>query len=273
MILLTDVISQSSNFCWIVLDETTYYITAFAVDSNNAVISSQQTTITTDFWWHPSANTLARYPLTSSSTIYDRSWNGRTLTNNWTQFWTYWWIDCAYFQRTNSKKLYWTLPLTWNQNFTINVYIKRSWDWTISWNVWTQIFVLWNIWSSWWCFWTAINNWSSEVEYKNMYKNYTRWNDKNSSYTNTLNVWRMITVINNGWNIKMYENWVLINNNSISFNINSTNFTIWSFPSTTGSWDYQSFYWYMSEFIVENKVRTLSEIQAYYNKTKSKYWL
>ena len=220
-----------------------------------------------------SANTLARYPLTSSSTIYDRSWNGRTLTNNWTQFWTYWWIDCAYFQRTNSKKLYWTLPLTWNQNFTINVYIKRSWDWTISWNVWTQIFVLWNIWSSWWCFWTAINNWSSEVEYKNMYKNYTRWNDKNSSYTNTLNVWRMITVINNGWNIKMYENWVLINNNSISFNINSTNFTIWSFPSTTGSWDYQSFYWYMSEFIVENKVRTLSEIQAYYNKTKSKYWL
>ena len=32
-----------------VLDETTYYITAFAVDSNNVVISSQQATIKTDF--------------------------------------------------------------------------------------------------------------------------------------------------------------------------------------------------------------------------------
>ena len=258
----------------IVLDETTYYITAFAVDSNNTVISSQTASVTTDFWWKPSANTLAYYPLTSSSTIYDQSWNGRTLTNNWTQFWIYWWINCAYFQSANTKKLYWTLPLTWNQNFTINVYIKRSGNSAISWNNWSQIFVLWNTGSSWWCFGTAIRNWNSEVTNKNAYVNYTRWTDKDSSYTNTLNVWRMITVINNGWNIKMYENWVLINDNSISFNINSTNFTIWSFPSAIGgAWDYQSFYWYMSEFIVENKVRTLSEIQAYYNKTKSKYGL
>lgn len=51
MILLTDSISQSSNFCWIVLDETTYYISAFAVDSNGTIIDVQTMSITTSFVW------------------------------------------------------------------------------------------------------------------------------------------------------------------------------------------------------------------------------
>lgn len=222
-------------------------------------------------WYTPWSNTIAYYPLTSTTTVNDMSGNNRNLTNNGTQFWTYWWVSCAYFPQGNSKKLYWTLPLTWNQIFTINVYIWRIWNSYNAANTWSQIFVLWNTGSSWWCFWTAIKDSTSSTP--NRYINYTRWSDKLSSYTNTTWHRELITVTNDTSTIKMYRDGTLINDNSISFSVNSTNFTIGSFPTSANDNRYQNFYWYMSEFIVESKTWTATEILDYFNTTKSKYWL
>jgi len=220
--------------------------------------------------WTPGSNTIAYYPLTSETTVNDISGNNRNLTNNWVTFWTYGWISCASFPNANEKRLSWTLPLTWNKIFTVNVYIWRVWNSIYYSTVSSQIFVLWNIGSSWWCFGTSINN--STAPTPNVYINYTWWSDKLSSYTNTMGQRELITVVNDTSTIKMYRNWTLINNNSISFSVNSTNFTIGSFPTPT-SRNYQNFYWYMSEFIVENKAWTSTEISNYFNQTKSKYWL
>ena len=45
----------------------------------------------------PWSSTIAYYPLNSSTTVNDMSGNGYTLTNDWASFWTYGWVDCAYF--------------------------------------------------------------------------------------------------------------------------------------------------------------------------------
>ena len=220
--------------------------------------------------WKPNANTLAYYPLTSTTTVNDMSGNNRNLTNNWATFWTYAGVDCVLLPSADTKKLYWTLPLTWNQTFTVNVYIQRIWNSTQSQYSW-QIFVLWDIGTNWATFWTSIKN--STAANPNTYLTWTRWTDITSTDTNTTWKRELITVINDTSNVKLYKNWTLIMDNSMSFNIGSTNFAIWSFSSSSQRWWFQNFYWYMSRFIVEDKVRTAQEIQDYYNQTKSNYWL
>ena len=48
-ILHTDWFLQSSNFRCVVLDGTTYYFTAFALDTDDTIIDVQTNNITTDF--------------------------------------------------------------------------------------------------------------------------------------------------------------------------------------------------------------------------------
>lgn len=43
------------------LDGTTYYFTAFALDSNDNIIDTVTNSVTTDFGWHVTPNTLAYY--------------------------------------------------------------------------------------------------------------------------------------------------------------------------------------------------------------------
>lgn len=97
------------------LDETTYYITAFAVDSNNTVISSQTASVTTDFWWKPSANTYLYMPLISNAN--DWSWNWR----NWTISWTPVWNNGAVFSQNWRIDSVNTFPTT----FTVSIWLKK----------------------------------------------------------------------------------------------------------------------------------------------------
>ena len=217
-------------------------------------------------WWKPWANTIAYYPLTSTSTVNDMSGNSRNLTNNWTLFGTYGWVDCAYFDNTNSKKLYWTLPLTWNQTFTVNVYVQRKW-WIYT-NDNPNIFTLGSIWTTWRCFWV----WAEWNNY--YYQFYTRGTDWISTTVNTLDTWEMLTVTNDGSKITLYKNTTQILQQSVTLDVNDTKFTIGSFPtmaSWNGSW--YRYNWYMSQFIVENRAWTADQIAWYYNQTKSLYWL
>ena len=211
----------------------------------------------------PWSNTIAYYPLNSSTTVNDMSGNGYTLTNDWTSFWTYGWVDCAYFPSRNTKILYRDLPMTWNNPFTVNLYAygtgyggSQMWfffmfgDLGSSWrNLGFWFEYSWPVWvlSTWWNtkrFW--------EVHY---------------------NEWKMVTVTNNNWSVKIYLNWDKSLDDTLSFNIASEHFTIWSTYRWNNSWNYQAFKWYLSEFIIENRVWTQDEITRYYNKTKWTYGL
>jgi hypothetical protein len=223
--------------------------------------------------WNPWANTLAYYPLNSTTTVNDLSWNSRNLTNNWVTFGTYWWVDCAYFSNSNSKKLYWNLPLSWTQNFTFNIWINRQWD-SYTWLSGSQIINLWDPWTNSAQFWIAIRDNGSSTN-KNKYIAWSWWTDIFSSTTNTTNTWNMVTVTHQAWTVKMYVNATLLINDTISFNVANTNFTVWSFQSPINDYllDYQSFYWYMSWLICESSIWNLDYITKYYNATKSNYWL
>ena len=103
-------------------------------------------------WWTPWANTLAYRPLTSTSTTNDLSWNNNNLSSIWTvDFWTHYWVDCAYFDDNN-----WNLQIS--SLYDIN---DLTWITICSWfyTDWAPTDVDWKIWSTDWhnCFWYA--NW------------------------------------------------------------------------------------------------------------------
>ena len=240
-----------------VLDETTYYITAFAVDSNNAVISSQQATIKTDFWWHPSANTLLYFPLINNAVD---SVNGVNLTSYWTtNYTTIWWIKSAEF--TKSNWLYNTsvniIP-QWNVEKTFSVWAYIKW-----WNSWWQWFV--QCWSSW--TWNVFWLWLYTGKYTVVMTRY--WSTSNE-YTPTLNKWTnfIVTYKNSVW--KLYVDWEL----KITWNTTApTNwYNLYIGQNVEDSKTTWTFYWNISNVILENKEWTLADAQSYYNKTKSQYW-
>lgn len=222
------------------------------------------------YWWAPWSNTIAYYPLTSSTTVNDMSGNNRNLTNNWwITFWTNWWIDCASFSSSNNIWL--TLSstwLTWNPIFTLSAFINRKWYTTqISKS---QVFMIWPVNSSAADVWVAINwdNWAN-----NEYQYWSWWvSDVNTWAYNSANEWELVTFTNDWTNKALYINWTKVKEWSLNINITWWNLTIWSFPTAyTNTW--QRFYWYMSNVIIENKVWTATEVLNYYNLTKSNYWL
>ena len=188
MILLTDVISQSSNFCVIVLDETTYYITAFAVDSNNTVISSQTASVTTSFFFwkyqrveyiqsswtqyiHTSIiatdSTWLYLKVSSQNVVNDSVYLGSNdnNTDSWSKkFWLWNSSSTNYFWFNDwlPAKYSWQRPpisvntiVELENNFMNSRLMKKDWNniytisQTLTWN-WYPINIFWH---NWW--WTA----------------------------------------------------------------------------------------------------------------------
>ena len=241
-----------------VLDETTYYITAFAVDSNNVVIWTQQTTITTSFWWHPSANTLARYKLETDANDY--SWNGRNLTNSWVLFTTLNTVKCAsmtwswFFYRNDN-------PITWSSPFT-----------AVSWFYNTQNASSWQnaiaFWQWWWT--NAFSIWI----YPSTNKLMVWWwsNDRDTWLVIDKNKWYCVAMIHNSWTIKVYVNWTLIYTWTVNFNLYSNKTRIWCWVSTQNP-DWDRFFWYLWDQVQETKAWSESDYLNFFNRTKRKYWL
>ena len=251
-----------------VLDETTYYISAFAVDSNDTIINVQSWAITTEFWYIVNEHTLIYCPLKDN--INDKSWN-HTMTLNTTSYWsvakdstwfyhfTWWYISSENY--------------TWPTQWTISVRVKRetktTWDTTLQ---------------RW-----LTNTYKNSAPYYNMAFEFNKsrytavWN-WNTTYFR--NIWaslleerelRTMTYSPSEW-WKMYRNAVLVDSFSSNQNLRQYNwptFIWWS--NYTSSWRptpwSQYFKWYLSDVIMEDKARTQSEIQDYFNKMKSKYWI
>lgn len=278
MILLTDVISQSSNFCWIVLDETTYYITAFAVDSNNAVISSQQTTITTDFWWHPSANTL--FYIKNDWDIKDYSQYSHTMN---------WYGSSSFETLSNGRKVakITTSSLIYSNtfsqatnktNFTLHIWAKMNW--TIA----SNDAILW-----WWCWRVKSDSWTSDkwwfrfqtwASYSNSFiwlawTGSSDWLNVNTPISYSSSSFVLFSITINWWTYKLYRNWNLVwTTSSSSIRWWSSTWPVfylwWAVFSDYSLW-VQWYPYLIWESVLEDKTESDAEVLNFYNKTKNHY--
>ena len=203
--------------------------------------------------WTPTSNTVVYYPLTTSTTTTDQSWNGKNLTKNGTvTFGTYQWVNCAYF---NWSYLYntniTTLP-QWNSARTVSFYVYCTWTDKC-------IFTWWNTSSDHVIGW-FINN-QGRFNDTTYYWSSFYWN------TNVRNAWHNIMLISDGSTKRIYVDGVLDGSNSSTYN------TSW-YPLYIGylSWANYNFVWYLWDFLIENIAWNATKVLDYYNLTKGKYW-
>jgi len=203
-------------------------------------------------WWKPWANTLLYYPLTSETTVNEKSWKNKDLTNTWVTFWTYQWVDCAYFDGSHFLKNETSYGLSWNFTASIWVYYTARWDYEQprfygdnSWNIWIWI--------------TPPSNY---IWYN------PRWSETSQILVSDSG-WKLLTVVYDWTNCKLYVNGANVDTTAKSW-YTYTDSKLW-----IGGYVPSPLYWKwgLSEFILENKARTADEISNYYNSTKSKYWL
>lgn len=254
-----------------VLDETTYYISAFAVDSNGTIIDVQGMSITTSFEWKPDANTIWYYKLEWN--VNDYSWNNRNLTNSWITFTTSWSLTVA--KLSSWSNAYYQNNTLFNKSypFTYSAYINAdsipSWYYDTK-EINTNLIVWIQNWTDLWTHDKDLCVWLSN---KAIWYNYP-WEAKYVSWW-TISTWtRYNLTLTYDWsNMKLYVNATLVWTVACAYSYTwytNARLTIWkSWTTRWSSW----FKWKISKVVVENKARTQTEIQNFVNKTKSKYWI
>ena len=246
------------NVSWL-SDWTTYYFSAFAVAQDDTIIVVQSSSITTDFWRKPWVNTMWYRTLVWNAN--DSSWNNRNWTATWVSFWTYDWVDCAYFSWSYSSQI--RIPWMWSFSaLTMVIWAKTTYslpavsvlfmlspssnnkNFAIQWN--SSKFIL------------SRRNWSSAYDIND-------WT-ANDGVRHCI-----IATYDSSW-ADLYVDWVHIWHDSRSSQVQSdTNYSsIWWHASNSSS--QFTYRWYLSTAIVENKKRTEAEWLAYYNKVKTQFW-
>ena len=213
--------------------------------------------------WKPGSNTIAYYPLTSTTTTSDMKWSGTAynLTNSGNvTFWTYNWVSCAYFNGTTNWYLYNTsLSFSYPSEQTVCVWMYISG--TSSW-VYQAIYHIWIVgWTwklgSWFRYgtWLSLSGWTGSSEVIKSWN--INW------------AWHLLANITN-WNSSIqYLDWVQYQSNTNSLSATQSGIYLWGAQNTSSD----RLTWYESELIVENKARTSDKVMAYYNQTKSNYGL
>ena len=250
----------SSTGYWVswLSDNTTYYFSVFAIDSNGTIINVQNGQIKTEFWWKPWSNTLLYLPLESDTN--DHSWNSYTITQNWavTKWDIWYYFNWGYLV---TPSFIW--PTTYT---TISIWVKPNWISSLFQAIFSKYY-----WSLDFPYITInvyipenTSNWSFQVT--NSSKNVVS-SDSSLSMWN----WQNIIWVYDWSKVYFYKNWVLASSASQSWNIysNNTQLSIGNFLWNLN----QPYYGYISECIFENIARTPEQVAWYYNKTKSHYWL
>lgn len=214
--------------------------------------------------WQPWANTIAYYPLNWN--LNDNSGNGYNLTNNWTTFITLAsWKQVLSVEQTSAYNNSFTYDLTW-KDFTISYFVKdtaqRTWysDFPYVWlynSSNSELFQNKHSWPSQWNrVWARINNnYPWDVERYNIDEN---WHSYFYVYNNTDRVQ------------KLYVDWNLVSTAQAISNPISTScakLQVWWL------WYGRQVHFQMWDLIIEDKVRTATEISDYYNQTKWDYWI
>jgi hypothetical protein len=220
--------------------------------------------------WTPWANTIAYFPFTSVTTVNDMKGSGTAynLTNNWCSFWTHWGVD--------------SLLLSWTGN-TDHILTGDMWDisaYSHTINIWAYATGITN--SNWWILfrweWNDNYKWGAEIISRPSYIRYAYWwDDLDSTNSYSTGGWHNIVAIFDKSSSKqyLYIDGQAIGNRTTTYthSLRNNNFYVWAGynyynPSAVARWN-----WYLSELIVENRIWNADEIQAYYNSTKSNYWL
>ena len=222
------------------------------------------------YLWAGWTNAVAYYPLNSTTTTSDTSWNWNNLTKSWTvTFGTYEGVDCAYF---NGGYLYINKSLIlWSNPRTISCWFYRtsavanggafwgmgnatSQNWITAYTH-ASGYALWQI---------GYGNWNVDLNYPNQ--------------QTPLNGWDLLTFTYDGTNAGVYLNWSYLwtpyagesqSTTAITLNLTNTRTAICAFPNLSWTW----FKGYMSEFIFESVTRSSQQAWDYYNQTKWNYWL
>lgn len=222
--------------------------------------------------WQPWANTVAYRPLNNVSWLNDLSgnqnhliayWGDGTFTNN------SWSNNSTHYLKTTSSIWF----ASW-QSFFFSIFFKITGTDTSGGTYsnprlfapptrWYYIVTLWRPWNPTWLDFNESNywhEWTTPITYsipRNAWNfAYYTWTVWQSNW-----IWGLIT-----------PDWV--NHNSATITplvIQSWIITIWR------NWDSgfndAYFYWELSNAMIEDKLRTVQEVQDYYNLTKSNYWL
>lgn len=200
------------------------------------------------------ATTLLHMPLENS--LVDTSSYHRTATSTSTPTYaTVWWVSAIKSQGTTLTV---NIPMT---NFTSDAYTESIWYYAS-----TSV-------SDFKCLWynsvgtnrvdiAFVTNSSNSNRLGNYYTSDTF---SNTSYIRSS--WHMFTIVRN-WNSQiMYHDGSQINSTTKtnqSYNYDSTSLM------RIDRWQQRP--WYLSDFLIESVAWSASEVLAYYNSTKSKYW-
>jgi len=211
-------------------------------------------------WWQPWVNTIARWKLDWDTTdsvnnVYDmadRVWSMSYWTLSW---WEQYWIFDG-----NTVLVSTSVP-TWTKG-TMSAWIYKSStaEWIILWQC------------------TDTNN--SDAYVTSIVKQdqltfwIPWWPDKSRSYTMSLNTWHHVVFTQDWTNLSVYVDWVQLWTEAQSgwFNYHNWNILcIWG--QARGTQSYGKLTWNLSNVIIESEARSLSDIQNYYDQTKSLYWI
>lgn len=244
------------NVSWLT-DWTKYYFTAFAVSQDGTIIVMQNMNITTDFGRQPWINTILYYPFKQNAN--DFSWNNRNWTSYETTFsensWAYFWTTLSRIQIPNFT--------IWTQ-YTISVWFKcptlptwsQEFNFLYAWSASYRNTIFWLM--AWWIRAWIWNWWTSQSQRALSYNLSTGWNN--------------LILVRNWANQKIYLNKQLIWENNASYNSSIPWNNVMAFPHALNSTAEYSAFWYQREYIIENLLRTQSQVDEYYDKTKKKFW-
>lgn len=217
-------------------------------------------------WWQPWANTIAYYPLTTSSTVNDMKWTWPlyNLTNNGNAtFWTYGWVDCVYINNNSSVRNPLSNSSLWSQlintAFTYSLWVNTTYvnaeRWILScnngsWNEDRSIAVMWDA----------------------TFRFYINSGGLNFAFTSTVsaNTWYYIVATFDWTNMKIYLNWALCQTRP-SWYSEETWQTFWIWPKHPAQ--NNGFVWYVSNVIVERGAWIQKKITDYFRQTKATYWI
>lgn len=210
--------------------------------------------------WKPSANTIAYYPLDSTNTVNDLSWNNRNLTNSWASFGTYQGVDCVY----GTNKMQW-LSYTSSLSNVKTVSCYAYWVWTYA-DYWSTYAILWTMWSNEpILFFNKPNYYDSDstTAFKLWWAGTLTW---------TKIVWQRFHVVAVCDTVtKLYVNGQLVAQSTATPTPWSWGLYLFRFVGTWSTVD--GYKWWLSRLIIEDKAWTADEVQKYYDQTKSNYWL
>ena len=215
-------------------------------------------------WRKPWANTIVYIPMKED--LLSHTTNPITVTNNnsvsivssgvWAS------IPVGYFGWA-SRNLSFTNTSNMSGTWTIQAWIKLPLENRVAWVMaqwtpqWTKVIFYWYQASA--ARWLCVSNYSNDIDVGS-----TTWRD---------NSWHLITatysgVANQSNNIKIYVDWTLVKQWT------SDGFQTPDNTAYVGNYKLNDqFNGYMSEFILESKEWTLSEISDYFNGTKWNYWI